>query len=492
LTARDCSVLLSVVTFEQRRIAELEAENAQLRATVVELRATVERLVAEVAALKAQMGKDSTNSSLPPSRDDLAARQSRQVRRAAQRKAGGKPGKQPGAPGSSLSQRADPDVVVRHRAGACGGCGAGLDDAEVVGEVRRQVFDIPEPKIVVTEHVAQRCRCRCGAETNAAFPPEARAPACWGPRLGALALYLLVRQHVPVARCAELLKALGAPVSTGWVAGQVGRAAAALATWLVALRRALMAEAVVHADETSGRVAGTLWWFHVVCTKTLTLLVAHRRRGRQAIDDIGVLGQAQGILVHDRLASYWAYGRRHAVCGAHLLRDLAGIAEVPGQRRWAEAMTKALLEAKAAADQARARGRPKLSWQARRRIDDAYTVALRAALDATASDTMPPRGPRRDAMNLAVAFFDYRDEILAFTTDLTVDFSNNQAERDLRMAKLQQKISGGWRTEDGIKAFADVRSYIDTGRKHGQNPLSILTQLLTTGPWQVPSPAGAT
>lgn len=253
-----------------------------------------------------------------------------------------------------------------------------------------------------------------------------------------------------------------------------------------------MAEAVVHADETSGRVAGTLWWFHVVCTKTLTLLVAHRRRGRQAIDDIGVLGQAQGILVHDRLASYWAYGRRHAVCGAHLLRDLAGIAEVPGQRRWAEAMTKALLEAKAAADQARARGRPKLSWQARRRIDDAYTVALRAALDATASDTMPPRGPRRDAMNLAVAFFDYRDEILAFTTDLAVDFSNNQAERDLRMAKLQQKISGGWRTEDDIKAFADVRSYIDTGRKHGQNPLSILTQLPTTGPWQVPSPAGAT
>ncbi len=136
-----------VVTFEQRRVTELEAENAQFRATVVELRATVERLSAEVAALKSQLGKDSTNSSLPPSRDDQATRQSRQVRRAAQRKAGGKPGKRPGAPGSSLSQRADPDVVVRHRAGACGGCGAGLDDAEVIGEFRRQVFDIPEPGI---------------------------------------------------------------------------------------------------------------------------------------------------------------------------------------------------------------------------------------------------------------------------------------------------------------------------------------------------------
>jgi hypothetical protein len=278
----------------------------------------------------------------------------------------------------------------------------------------------------------------------------------------------------------------GANVSTGWVAGVVPRASGRLGGWLAGLADRLAAEPVLHADETSGRLAGGLWWFHVVSTRLLSLLVAHQTRGRAAVDDIGVLGRRAGRLVHDRLAMYWAYGADHAVCGAHLVRDLAGIAEIRGHKAWCEQMTKALLDAKNTCDNARSRGQPHLSPATLKTIDDAYQAAVTAALAATASDRPLPKGPQRDAANLACALHEYQTEVLAYTRDLDVPFTNNQAERDLRMVKLQQKISGGWRTQAGIQAFADVRSYIDTARKHGHNPLHALTQLLTTGPWPIP------
>lgn len=479
-----CSVLLWGVSAEADRIAELEAENALLRGQVDELRATVERL-------ERRLAKSSENSSKPPSSDDEAARAKRRERREAARqhrkKSGRRAGGQPGAPGSTLMQREDPDVVVAHEPAACGGCGADLDGAPVEGVVRRQVFDLPRARVICTEHQAHKRRCGCGHTTTAAFPPGVTAPATWGPNVAALATYLLVRQHIPVARCAELLGHLGANVSVGWVAAQIPRASGRLAGWLETLADRLAGERVVHADETSGRLAGVgLWWFHVISTSLLSLVVAHRTRGRAAVDDMGVLDRRSGRLVHDRLAMYWAYGAHHAICGAHLVRDLAGIAEIAGHKAWCEQMTKLLLDAKAACDQARARSDPHLGPANLETIDDAYQAALRAALDATASDRPHPKGPQRDAHNLACALHEYQTEILAFTRDLDVPFTNNQAERDLRMVKLQQKISGGWRTTDGIQHFANVRSYIDTTRKHGNNPLHALTQLFTTGAWPIP------
>jgi transposase len=491
LTSRVCSVLLCGVSGDAERIAVLEAENARLRALVEAQAAIIDELRAQVADLERRLAKSSQNSSMPPSRDDEATRASRQQRREAarkERKAARRAGKQPGSPGATLMQRADPDEVVVHRPGRCGACGMGLEGAARVGVVRRQVFDLPQPAVVCTEHAAHKLVCGCGHITTAGFPAWATGPACWGPNIAALATYLLVRQHLPVARCAQMLGHLGANVSVGWVASQVPKASGRLAGWLAGLRDRLATEPVLHADETSGRIAGGgLWWFHVVSTPLLSLLVAHRSRGRAAVDDIGVLARRSGRLVHDRLALYWAYGADHAVCGAHLIRDLAGIAEVPGHKAWCEQMTKALLAAKAACDTARSRGQPHLSPAALTTIDNAYQAALGAALNATASDHPHPKGPQRDAANLACALHEYQTEILAYTRDLGVPFTNNQAERDLRMVKLQQKISGGWRTQDGIKAFADIRSYIDTARKHGHNPLHALTQLLTTSPWTIPT-----
>ena len=230
---------------EGGRLAELEEENARLRAEV-------EVLTAKVLELERLLGRHSGNSSLPPSGDNAEQRASRAARRRAQRQAGKRsPGKQPGDPGANLAQVADPDHVVRHAPAACRGCGADLDNAEVASLCRRQVFDLPERRREVTEHQAERRRCACGCETSAAFPAEAAAPACWGPRVRAYAVYLMVRQHVPLERTAEILAdLLGAPVSTGWLAGLTGEAADGLVPFLDDLADHVAGTDVVHADET--------------------------------------------------------------------------------------------------------------------------------------------------------------------------------------------------------------------------------------------------
>ncbi|GAC1665921.1 MAG: hypothetical protein PVS2B1_24710 [Candidatus Dormibacteraceae bacterium] len=217
----------------EQRVAELEA-------LVAEQRATIEELRRRVADLEAAAGKNSSNSSRPPSGDSAAERQSRQARRQSQREAAKRrPGKQPGEPGTTLLRRPVPDRVVVHTPSCCGACGAGLGGAAVTGESRRQVFDLPEPFVEVTEHIAESRRCGCGTVTAGEFPPEASGPAVWGPRVQALCVYLLAYQHLPVARAAELLSSMGVAVSTGWVAAQSPRAATRLGRWLVDLRRRL-------------------------------------------------------------------------------------------------------------------------------------------------------------------------------------------------------------------------------------------------------------
>ena len=402
-------------------------------------------------------------------------------------RSGRKPGKQPGAPGCTLRQVEHPDVVLRHEPVACGGCGGGLHGAAVVGETRRQVFDIPEPRVIVTEHISETRRCSCGTKTAAPFPGEAASPACWGPRVRALCVYLLIYQHVPAARTAELLAAMGATVSVGFVASQPAVTAELLGGWLVELRRVLTNEPVLHADETSGRVNKALWWFHVCSTRMLTLLVAHRNRGQNAIDDIGVIPHraADSTLVHDRAAMYWNNGTGHALCVAHLLRDLTAIKEIARHAGWAEQFRRVLLDAKTAVEHATAAGAGQLPAELLEQITRAYSTVVHQAMAAI--DGEPATKPERAATNLACAMFDYQPEILAFARDFNIPFDNNQAERDLRMAKIHQKISGGWRTETGIQIFAHIRSYLETARKHGQNPYTALHHLHTTGPWPLPT-----
>jgi transposase len=471
--------------------ARLAADNARLLAENNELRALVERLEARIAELEHRQGRNSGNSSLPPSRDDAEARAAQTTKRQSKRTRSGRhQGKQPGDPGAHLARVTHPDRTVTHSPSACRCCGAGLADAPVCGSESRQVFDLPEKRAEVTEHVVERRRCDCGTETKAAFPSEATAPACFGPAVRAAGLYLIVRHHIPIARAAEILTdLLGVPVSTGFLASLTAEAADGLGDFIDDLRDTLADQPVAGADETSVRVAGVKWWFHVCCTALLTFLGVHPNRGIAATDDFKVLPRFKGTLIHDRWAPYWHYtGMRHAICNAHLLRDLAAAGEIATQKAWADAMTDLLVDAKRRCDAARAADLSKLAARQRSKIRANYDSILAVAL---AANPAPPDGRKRTrtekiGYNLAVAFRDHQDEILRFVDDLTVSFDNNQSERDLRMARLQTKISGSFRSQRGAKSFAAVRSYIETGRKHEANPFDILLQLFRHDPWTIP------
>lgn len=476
----------------ERRNDELETENAALRELIEGLRAENAELKARIVELERKAGRNSNNSSLPPSRDDNEAREdraNRAARRRAQREARRKPGKQPGDPGNHLAQVADPDRVVPHVPTHCGDCGASLAKATVTGTEVRQVFDLPERRREVTEHRAEWRKCACGCETGGAFPPEATAPTAWGPRVRAYALYLMNRQLIPVERTAEAMSdLLGAPVSTGFLAGLSKSAAAGLDEFACSLADAVADAEVVHVDETGSRVAGTKWWWHVASTSLLTFLGIHPKRGVEATDAFGILPRFSGILVHDRWAPYWRYDEAgHAICNAHILRDLEDVAAYLDQEEWANAMAKLLVDAKARAEVATEAGLDAVPIGQYRWLWGRYNAIVEAAFEANPE----PEGRKRNAAekaayNLAVALENHADEILLFISDLRVSFDNNQAERDLRMAKLQQKISGCFRTEAGANNFARIRSYIETGRKHGLNPVDLLTDLFMGKPWMIP------
>jgi transposase len=461
---------------------------AQLREANASLVAANAALQARVAELERRLGKDSSNSSNPPSSDGLG----KPVR--AQRRAAGRrqPGKQPGAPGAHLAQVAEPDEVVEHVPARCGGCGQDLDGAVVVGLEARQVFDLPALRLGVVEHRVQRRRCGCGSVTAAAFPAQARAAACYGPGVRALVCYLLVHQHLPFDRAAQLCsEVLGASVATGTLASVMAEAAGKLEGFVEVMREQLASGPVAHFDETGARIAGRLHWVHSASTGLLTLFTVHAKRGKVAMDAAGVLSGFAGVAVHDGWSPYWRYqGITHALCGAHLLRELEGLAGEPGQG-WAAGMAELLVDVKLAGDRARAAGLGQVDDDVRTRLRARYQ---RLVADGQAANPPPGRGRRRGrarrspAGRLLARLDARRDEVLRSLDDTRVPFDNNQAERDLRMVKLQQKISGCWRTLAGAAAFLTVRSYLATAHKQGMNPLAVLRQLFEGHAW-LPAPA---
>src|SRR4051812_4758787 len=276
---------------------------------------------ARIAELERQLAASSRNSSQPPSSDgwDKPAPKSLRGR------SGRKPGGQPGREGRTLRQVAVPDEVVVHEPGVCTGCGGTLPaDGRPARGIRRQVFDIPTITVRVIEHRLVARRCPCGTVTQAAGPAGVTAPVSYGPSAAAIAVYLCLGQHLPVARTAGLLGELfGTPMSVGTVAAWTSRAAAGLEPFTVAAGAALGEAELVHADETGLRVAGRLHWLHVASSARVTGLFCHRRRGKEAIDAAGVLPGFTGIAVHDAFTSYSRYPTAtHALCNAHLLREL--------------------------------------------------------------------------------------------------------------------------------------------------------------------------
>lgn len=478
---------------------QLAAENAELRVQNAELRRMVAVLTERVAELERRLGADSSNSSRPPSSDAPWAKPAR--KRSSRTRSGRKPGKQPGQSGSSRSLTEDPNCTVRLEPGSCRGCGASLRQAAVSGCERRQVVDVPEPPpLEITEYQRIWKVCPdCEVITEAgwdhpAMPTEHAetvaapgSPVRIGPQICAQAALLTCGHYLPIGRTRQLLEALTAiNVSTGFLAGIRGRAARRLERkFLDHMQTLLVSAAVLHADETTGRAAAALSYVHVACTEYLTLMHV----GGRSSDDIdagGVLTEFTGVLMRDGYAGYTHLPAAHAWCAAHLLRDLRSISDAdPDNQQWALAMAGVLLDANHAATDARDKGADTL---------DAATLAgiRNRYLGALAHGTDENRGHSSElatkARTLIQRFRRYEDMILRFATDLSVPFTNNEAERALRPVKVQQRTSGGaWRTVQGLADFAIVHSYLDTANKWGINKLNALRKLFTTGPWLPPA-----
>ncbi|MFZ0168186.1 MAG: IS66 family transposase [Candidatus Dormiibacterota bacterium] len=448
------------------RVGELEKLNATL--------------VARIATLEERLAKNSRNSSIPPSADGL----SKPVvpNRSQRRAQGRRPGKQPGGEGKHLAQVSDPDEIVTHAPTACTQCGENLADADVVGVEVRQVFDLPRITAFVTEHHMERRRCACGCVAKAPAPKEATAPACYGQGVRSLAVYLAVHQHLPYDRMAGLFNdVLGIDISTGALAQMVAEAGGALGEFTATLADLLCDAPVVHFDETGARVAGRLHWVHVASNATTTLLDCYQRRGKVAIEEMGVLSLMSGIAVHDGFAPYRSYEVIHALCNAHHLRELEGIAACEGQQ-WADEMIGFLVETKTAVQVAKASGQDHFDQETLTGIFERYRVLLDAGW------MVNPRlgdlgGVHRTAANLLLRLDSYRDDVLRFASDFGAPFDNNQAERDIRMVKLQQKISGTWRSFAGARNYCAIRSYISTMKKQDHNVLLGLRSLFEGHAW---------
>jgi transposase len=403
-------------------------------------------------------------------------------------------GTQGETPGAHLAQVETPDVTIPHPPPACRGCGASLADAEVVRTETRQVFDIPEPRIIITSHVVETRRCGCGCETAGEFPAEATAPAVYGPAVSGVGAYLLTHQHQPVARTAETLSDLvGMEVSTGWVAGLLPKAQGILKVFLSDLRYRLMASPVMANDETGVHIDTESYWLHAATTEYLTLVTCHRNRGHLGMEDAGVLPEFRGISVHDRYAQYWLFGCSHSVCHAHLLRNLASVAErQASQSGWAEDMARLLLDVKAETERARGAGKASLTRCRLREISKAYDGIVTRAIRANPDPWLLGRDQRspaeKESWNLALAFGELKTEILVFCKNLAVWFTSNVAERAIRMLKVHCKI-GGFRTVAGAEAFCATWSYVSTARKHGCSPLAVLVAAFRGTPWMIPEPA---
>lgn len=465
---------------------------AELEALVGEQAARIAELEVLVAELGARLDQNSRNSSKPPSSDGYAKPTADKKQRSLRRRSGRKPGGQAGHPGHHLERREDPDRTVLHAVEQCESCARALCDAPITESQSRQVFDLPEmPALDCVEHWIQKRWCECGHLTSSSFPAGVTAPVCYGPRIRAFGIYLISYQHLPYERAADVLSDWAdAPISVATLQAFVAQGADGLEEFLKEIRRQLTGAAVAHFDETGGRIEGRLGWIHSASTESLTLLTAHRKRGVEAMLDAGVLSAFRGVAVHDGWAPYRNFeDALHALCGAHHLRELIG-AQEQGQA-WAVGMSCLLLDTKELIDRAQAAGHKHLSATALAELHASYRALIGLGYEENPDLAGRPEGrqPKRTkAQNLLLRLDDREPEVLRFAHDLRVPFDNNLCERDLRMIKLQQKISGCWRTTSGAERFLAIRSYLSTARKQGQRPLEVLAQLAAGQPW-LPAPA---
>jgi transposase len=475
---------------KREEILALCASNPEVVAYIESLESQIKELSERLQALEARLNQNSRNSSKPPSTDfSVKEKPNPKSRR---EKSGKKPGGQDGHLGTTLDMVNNPDKVIEHSLSYCEECGFTLESIEVEAYERRQIFDIPPVTLIVTEHKSQIKTCpHCGKLNKAAFPDSIKYPVQYGPNILASAVYCKNYQFIPYDRICEFFNdIMGIKICPATIIKAERECFQNLGEFENVIRDKLKASPVIHCDETGMKVEGKRHWLHVVSNDKYTCYLAHKKRGSEAMDDMGILPEFKGVAVHDGWKSYNNYECDHALCNAHLQRELTGIEENCKQQ-WAKEMNELLTDAKKYTDECKEQVQ-ELDFEQIKALEDRFDAIVNKGIEENPPSQNPQRrgkrgvNPKTRARNLLERFIEHKEKILRFLTDLKVPFENNQAERDIRMMKLQQKISGTFRTTRGAEAFCRIRAYISTIRKNSLPVLEGILAALKGTPLTIP------
>jgi len=455
-------------------------ENEQLKQRIQELETALQAAQKQIAELTALLHQNSRNSHWPSSRDKSRNKKRTQSLRG---KSDKNPGGEKGHRGHTLKMVAEPDEVTIHRPATCQHCHQPFQEKQCAVTVdKRQVHDLPPLQIIVTEHQVETLCCpHCQRLSQGEFPDDVVAPVQYGPSVQQLAVYLKAEQFIPYDRSRQFFADLfGLNLSPGTLQNIMGRAAKRLRPVLGQIKDALIAGQILHCDESGFYIGGQRHWLHVAGSPTLTYYYPHARRGRKATDAMGILPAFRGTAIHDFWSAYRHYQAcNHGLCNVHHLRDLTAVAENDNQP-WATRFKWFLLSAKQVVEQAQLTGATVLSIRKIAQIERIYDQLIASALQANPPPLSGwPRGKRgrvkkTKPRNFLERLDKHRHEVLAFVYDFKVPFDNNLAERDIRMLKIQQKVSGCFRSQEGAIDFCIIRSYLSTIRKQGVGVWSAL------------------
>jgi len=472
---------------------EIRAIYRQGESAVVELiqsmNKTIILLAERVQILEDRLAKNSKNSGKPPSTDGYSKPAPKSLRKRHQKKSGG----QAGHPGTTLKAVKTPDCIEYHLVDECTNCHRDLSVVTTHEYESRQVFDAPKVKIFVTEHQAEIKVCpRCGIRNKGIYPADVTQVVQYGPEIKAQAVYFNQYQLLPLHRMSELFETLyGQAISEASLIEFCQEVAEKIQSVQACIKTHLTnQEAVVHFDETGSRVDGKLHWLHSASTEKLTYYSLQQKRGFPAMNDIGILPNLQGRAIHDGWKSYNKYAILHGLCNVHHLRRLKFLEERYPQP-WVTNITALLLKMKEMVENAKAKGLDSLSQQQYFDYTSLYDVLIEeGCLANPIVERIETEGPKKrgrpkqnPARNLLDEFRLNKDAVLAFLFDFRVPFDNNLAERDIRMMKVKQKISGCFRTIKGGDIFCSIRGYISTSRKNGMNVIEVLRMAINGQPY---------
>jgi len=441
------------------------------------LLATIKELSFRIKELEGIISKNSSNSHKPPSSDGY--KKEKQGIKNNREQTDKKQGAQPGNAGKTLKRIANPDKIVEHKIKGKCVCGTELEPLPIKKIHRRQVFDLPEKLLEVTEHQIEIKQCVCGIRHEALC--SIKGITQYGERIKSTAIYLNQYQYLPFERTQEFFEDIvGISISDSVLAESNEQCYEALKKPEEQIKKALQQSKVIHNDETGIRCKGDTQWIHSCSTEQYTHYSIQEKRGKEGIDAIGILTDYKGISVHDRWASYDKYTCTHALCNAHLLRELKWVKEEVG-RAWAEQMIGLLVRAN------NLKKENELDQEAILTIEQKYLKIIEHGLKEEPPTPIPKikkrgRIKKTKSLKLLEAFSNRKEEILRFVHNKDVPFDNNLAERDIRMVKLKQKISGCFRTLYGAQVFCRIRSYISTARKQGYPILDAIKAALVGSP----------